>query len=295
MATQYKADQQLYLGRGPVDAKALVKTYAELLNVNTWTKDDMLIAYNGMIVAVWLNKDDTAKNGIYFLFDPQVTSALKKPDVANEANWHKLMELSDLSEFLNRLSTMESELTGVKTRLAALEDRPVVLRRDNDYNYKKIEDTFIPTYGEVCLVDIAGYGIRIKVGDGNTPFVTLPYVDEPLLKNIDNLIIKGYFYQEKFYLNAEHTELLENITGRIYIDTISSKLYTYNGVKYETQTNSLPNATAEIAGIVKLYDQPGQNTDGTMTQRAITDELDDKFEMEVVKDDEMLIFDTDIN
>ena len=66
----------------------------------------------------------------------------------------------------------------------------VVLRRDNDYNYKKVENTLIPAYGEVCLVDVAGYGLRAKVGDGVSTFAQLSYTDETILNRIDNLIIK---------------------------------------------------------------------------------------------------------
>lgn len=171
----------------------------------------------------------------------------------------------------------------------------IALRRDNDYNYKKIENTFIPANGEVCFVDVAGYGLRTKVGDGISTFAKLPYADETILQNINSLIVKGYFYKEKFYTDASHTELIEGVIGRIYIDAISSKLYTYNGIDYETQNGSLPNATAETAGAVKLYDQVGQNVDGTMTQRAITNELNEKFEMDVIEEDEMVVFDVDID
>ena len=171
----------------------------------------------------------------------------------------------------------------------------IALRRDNDYNYKKIENTFIPVNGEVCLVDVAGYGLRTKVGDGISTFAQLPYTDEVILQNINNLIVKGYFYQGKFYTDAGHTELIAGVIGRIYIDAVGSKLYTYNGINYETQNGSLPNATAETAGAVKLYDQLGQNIDGTMTQRAITNELNEKFEMDVVEEEEMVVFDVDID
>ena len=74
----------------------------------------------------------------------------------------------------------------------------VALRRDNDYNYKKIENTFVPANGEVCFVDVAGYGLKTKVGDGVSTFAQLSYIDEPILQNINNLIVKGYFYQNKF-------------------------------------------------------------------------------------------------
>lgn len=37
----------------------------------------------------------------------------------------------------------------------------------------------------------------------------------------------------------------------------------------------IPNATEEREGIMKLYKGSGQNEDGTMTQKAITDGIDD--------------------
>jgi hypothetical protein len=104
MAIQKKADQLLYKGRGPLDPKSVVKTYEELTNTNTWTYDETLVAYNGMIVAVYLDKVSASNNGIYYLFDPAVTSALKKPDVTNEANWHKFAELSELDNIDAKLA-----------------------------------------------------------------------------------------------------------------------------------------------------------------------------------------------
>lgn len=85
ISTQYR-----YSGKGPFDAKSLVKTYAELLDSTTWTVDGTLVAYNGMIVSVWL--DTAENNGVYYLHDSTVTTTLGKPDVENSANWHKLGE-----------------------------------------------------------------------------------------------------------------------------------------------------------------------------------------------------------
>ena len=117
MAIVIKKDQILYSGKGPIDSKSLVKTYTELLDSSTWTKQidntDTFIAYNGMIVAVWLNKEDTSKNGIYFLYDPLVTSALKKPDVTVESNWIRLDQSSDVSDLILRLNSVEEELEEV--------------------------------------------------------------------------------------------------------------------------------------------------------------------------------------
>jgi hypothetical protein len=54
------------------------------------------------------------------------------------------------------------------------------LRRDNDYNYKKIKDTFIPENGEICLVDTARDGLRAVCGDGKTTFGELPFINDIL-------------------------------------------------------------------------------------------------------------------
>ena len=121
MAVLIKNDQQLYKGRGPLDSKTLVKTYAELLDTSTWTKEDTLIAYNGMIVAVWLNKNDTSKNGIYFLFDPNVTTAIKKPDVANESNWHKFANLSDIEALSNKVDVCSAAIAAEQSRAEVAE------------------------------------------------------------------------------------------------------------------------------------------------------------------------------
>lgn len=171
----------------------------------------------------------------------------------------------------------------------------IALRRDNDYNYKKIENTFIPVNGEVCLVDVAGYGLRVKIGNGINTFAELPYENNSGSQVANNAIVRGYFYQNNFYVDADHAELIAAEVGRIYIDAISGKLYTYDGVNYITHNGNMPNATSEVAGAMKLYDQIGQNTDGTMTQRSITNELNEKFEMDVIEEEEMIVFATDIN
>ena len=114
------SSQYLYTGRGPFDAKALVKTYESLLLESTWLSDDgKNTAYNGMIVAVWLNTADPAKNGVYYLHDSKITSSFKAPDVTDSANWHKLAELSELAEVSSRLQTIENDLSA---RIKELED-----------------------------------------------------------------------------------------------------------------------------------------------------------------------------
>lgn len=264
----------------PLDSRMLVTKRVDLINPSVWKTNGSTTGesghYNGMIVSV---SSDGIYSGVYYLTDRTAIT---------EENYDAYKASLTAGEDVERYFSMW-------TKLGTVNNSIVTLRRDNDYNYKKIENTFVPANGEVCFVDVAGYGLRMKVGDGVSTFAQLSYADETILNHINSLVVKGYFYQSNFYSDANHTELLESVVGRIYIDAVSSKLYTYNGISYETQNGGLPNATAEIAGAMKLYDHVGQNTDGTMTQRAITNELNEKFEMDVIAEEEMVIFDIDID
>lgn len=163
------------------------------------------------------------------------------------------------------------------------------LRRDNDYNYAKVKDSFIPLNGEICLVDTARSGLRAVCGDGKTTFGELEY--------IDTLFIKGYLKDGFFYKDAECTQLCNSNTNMLYIDIRTSGMYYFTGTEYqEIGRSDIPTATMATEttpGIMKLYSTTGQNEDGTMTQKAITDELEEKFEIELDIEQELIIFTND--
>lgn len=155
------------------------------------------------------------------------------------------------------------------------------LRRDNDYNYEKVKDTFIPAKGEVCLVDTARLGLCVKVGDGVSTYGSLEYVN-----TIFQVVT---FVEGKAFVNDKEITPSGN---KIYIDANNTNdLYYYNGVEFVLiGPGSLPAASAEIAGIMKLYSTTGENVDGTMTQKAITDELNTKVSASVNLEDETIVF-----
>ena len=155
------------------------------------------------------------------------------------------------------------------------------LRRDNDYNYEKVKDTFIPAKGEVCLVDTARLGLCVKVGDGVSTYGSLEYVN-----TIFQMVT---FVEGKVFINDK--EITPN-GNKIYIDANNTNdLYYYNGVEFVLiGPGSLPTASAETAGILKLYSTTGENVDGTMTQKAITDELNTKISASVNLEDETVVF-----
>lgn len=132
MAIIKTANQYKSTNKGPVDAKALVKTYNELISKTTWqTTNDagktVDIAYNGMITAVWLNNTDPSKNGVYFLHDASVTSILGVPDVTKEANWHRLGGLNDLPGLAEQVTVVQKELDSVKEDVSELQDSATVV------------------------------------------------------------------------------------------------------------------------------------------------------------------------
>mgnify|MGYP007101826706 CR=1 FL=1 len=160
------------------------------------------------------------------------------------------------------------------------------LRRDNDYNYESIKDTFVPASGEVCLVDTSRDGLRAKVGDGVSTFGELQFVDE----DIRNAVQQGYYSNGEFYHDVTLQTPYSHMLNKIYIDKNHSAIYYFDGVEYVQIDASLTTASSDVAGMMKLYNTTGQNVDGTMTQKSITDELDLRFKTSVNADQETIIF-----
>lgn len=162
----------------------------------------------------------------------------------------------------------------------------IKLRRDNDYNYAKVSESFIPAFGEVCLVDTARSGLMVVVGDGVTPYGQLRYAN--------NVFVKAYYNKEdgKFYDDSSFINAIVGNTNKIYIDlNNTNRIYYYNGADYiNIGAGEIPRATAEIAGIMKLYNEKGNNTDGAISQLTFTTEINKKVEMEIEPENENIIF-----
>lgn len=147
--------------RKPLDARSLVKTYDDLTNIDNWVNTSgNSIVYNGMLVAVWLNNDDTSKNGIYLLHDPNVTSTKGDksiPNVENEANWHKLVDanglaatLTEIDERLTALEEQESDVLtfGYRSGFPAIgEVNKLYVAADEGKSYVWFNDAYLPVSG----------------------------------------------------------------------------------------------------------------------------------------------------
>ena len=156
----------------------------------------------------------------------------------------------------------------------------IACRRDNDYNYAKVATTFIPKSGEICLVDTSRQGLCAIVGDGSATY-------GDLLANgyVNDIFIKGFYLNGTFYNvkeNPTDVNILDKNVNKIYIDLNNNNIYYYDGENFVLiGIGNLPTASADTAGIVKMYNVTGSNEDGTMTQKSITEELEKKVEVSV--------------
>lgn len=158
-------NQYLYTGRGPLDPKSLVQTYAQLIDAATWTEGSSVIAYNGMITAVWLDPD-TTKNGVYFLHDATVTNKFKAPTVTNPNNWHKLGGINDLPGLTDQLSSIKNDLEQAQADIDKLQDSATVVMEFRS----QFPETGLPGKIYVAMKEATTYvwynGDYLPVGDG---------------------------------------------------------------------------------------------------------------------------------
>ena len=142
----------------------------------------------------------------------------------------------------------------------------VQLRRASEATYGS-HPTFIPMQGEVCFVDMPNGELKVKVGDGSTQFSSLQYQFTP--------VVVGYFYNGDFYYDINHTAMAGRRINTVYIEKQQKIIYFYDseGNTYVDISTVVSDATPEQKGIMKLYPNTGNNTDGTMTQKSITDNI----------------------
>ena len=131
----------------------------------------------------------------------------------------------------------------------------IQLRRDNDYNYNS-RPNFKPLAGEVCLVDVVGEGLKVKVGDGITHYKNLDWYYPSELLGTTKLYL-GYYYDGKFYEDITHLHEIEADIKNLYIDKDKSTIYYYYADDYHSTSAEIVPASAVTAGILKLYPTTG--------------------------------------
>lgn len=167
----------------------------------------------------------------------------------------------------------------------------IALKRGDTAYFEPIKDTFIPLYGEVVIIDTDD-GIRTKIGDGKTCFANLPFTDENLRSMASGAIVRGYYFENKFYQDPDHKISIVGYEWKIYIDIPTREIYGFfESENRFSEINSVnaPTASNTVSGVSKLYSSLGQNADGSIDQRTVTNEINKKFTISLDYD-EGLIF-----
>lgn len=159
----------------------------------------------------------------------------------------------------------------------------IQLRRGTEAQWEAIKNEFVPAAGEPCVTLDGNNAGQIKIGDGVTPYSALAYAGDN-----NNVVLLGYYLNSKFYTDSTYTVELEKDENKLYIDKNTYTIYVWDRENYIPIN---PEATEIVAGMMKLYQTSGNNTDGTMSQKAITEGVNAiKFELDG-QDKECLILD----
>lgn len=105
----------------------------------------------------------------------------------------------------------------------------------------------------------------------------------------EDIILLGYFYNNKFYEDNSYTTELAQKENKLYIDIDTNKIYYFKSNVFKETTVSLPNASSENAGVLKIYAEPGIQEDGSITQKFFTESFNDLVLTVDEKDSECLV------
>ena len=104
------------------------------------------------------------------------------------------------------------------------------------------------------------------------------------------IIVRGYLFEGQFYQDEEHRIKYVPYEYKIYIDITSSTIFIYNGENYIAAVANVPFADQNLAGIAKLYQSTGANTDGSISQKIVTEELNQRFKITTNAAEETILF-----
>lgn len=102
-----------------------------------------------------------------------------------------------------------------------------------------------------------------------------------------------YLHEELYSLSPDGKSIVLDSDNKLSLFGFKEALVNTIPTKDENGKivwKSIETGTADTLGLTKLYSTTGENEDGTMTQKALTDELNEKIEIELNHDEELLIF-----
>ena len=143
---------------------------------------------------------------------------------------------------------------------------------------EKLESLLIddkkPLYGEPIWETDTN---RLKIGDGEKDYKDLPYLDE------SDIVLEGYYDKNNdvFWKDELYNNPYPRYIGKIYKDLKTGFYYYLKDNKYIVM---LGVASSTDYGVSKLYQTMGQNTDGSVSQKGMTDAINNIASVEEVKE-----------
>lgn len=112
---------------------------------------------------------------------------------------------------------------------------------------------------------------KLKIGDGEKDYEDLPYVAGDGSSSSD-LVLFGYYDKDLdvFWKEEAKINVLPRFVTSLYIDKLSKLIYNLVDNVYTLLINV---ADKNTYGLSRLYDSFGQNEDGSINQKILTDGL----------------------
>jgi len=156
------------------------------------------------------------------------------------------------------------------------------MNKKNCFNFDITSKNIIPSqFGNTSRDDFLRYQLDNEVGAsleiekvGVNFILRLKTIKGKVLSEVNlntsegSIYVNGYYFNGKFYTDPTYQTEIPGDTNKIYIDNNSMMFYCYNNGSF---IPFVPDASELFPGVIKLYTEPGQNEDGTMTQKVITD------------------------
>ena len=166
------------------------------------------------------------------------------------------------------------------------------MNKKNCFNFDITSKNIIPTqfsskdiipsqFGNTSRDNFLKYQLDNEVGAsleiekiGINFILRLKTINGKVLSEVDlstsegSIYVSGYYFNGKFYTDPTYQTEIPGDINKIYIDNNSMMFYCYRGISF---IPFVPDASDIFPGVVKLYNEPGQNEDGAMTQKVITD------------------------
>lgn len=110
---------------------------------------------------------------------------------------------------------------------------------------------------------------KLKLGNGKDDYVDLPYISGSDIGDL-GLVIVGWYKDNGFYQEESCINLYPRYTTKIYYDNFTTNIYYYSEDSLYHRLVQDCQVDSGLAGLVKLYNNLGQNEDGAVTQYLFT-------------------------